>query len=139
MGAHEGRKMNIGIIQQLSHPTDCTVCGEPAYSAALCKLHYRKACRADWFVCFALCKLHYRKAYKPIGAANFSPTERRDIARQYWRQKKRIKLARTLRLDLEGKAYFEPACNRLIISMASENWKRSEVMWLERMEKKGEA
>ena len=120
MGAHEGRKMNIGIIQQLSHPTDCTVCGEPAYSAALCKLHYRKA-------------------YKPIGAANFSPTERRDIARQYWRQKKRIKLARTLRLDLQGKAYFEPACNRFIISMASENWKRSEVMWLERMEKKGEA
>ena len=112
--------MNIRIIQQLSHPTDCTVCGEPAYSAALCKLHYRKA-------------------YKPIGADNFSPTERRDIARQYWRQKKRIKLARTLRLDLEGKAYFEPACNRLIISMASENWKRSEVMWLERMEKKGEA
>ena len=61
--------MNIRIIQQLSYPTDCTVCGEPAYSAALCKLHYRKA-------------------YKPIGAANFSPTERRDIARQYWRQKK---------------------------------------------------
>lgn len=109
--------MNSGIIQQLSQPTDCTVCGEPAYSAAFCKLHYRKA-------------------YKAIGAANFSPTERRDIARQYWRQKKRIKLARMLRLDLDGKAYSSPACTRLIIAMASTNWKRSEVQWLEKIEKK---